>query len=59
MARPEVRGLRQCARVGRPWQSAAPVVPETLDQLAALAAEHVEIAAAQIGVQGFLHQQGQ
>lgn len=38
---------------------AQPIVPETLDQLAALAAEHVEIAAAQIGVQGFLHQQGQ
>ena len=36
-----------------------PIVPETLDQLAALAAEHVEIAAVQIAVQGFLRQQGQ
>jgi hypothetical protein len=30
--------------------------PENLDQLAALAAEHVEIASVRIALQGFLHQ---
>src|SRR6266699_1129386 len=34
-------------------------MPENLDQLAAFAAEHVEIAAVRIALEGFLHQQGQ
>src|SRR5258705_5788597 len=35
------------------------VVPENLDQLAVLAAEHVEVAAMRVALQRFLHQQRQ
>src|SRR5262249_3215787 len=35
------------------------IVPENLDQLAALAAEHVEVAAVWIAPQRFLHEQGE
>src|SRR4029453_2206132 len=34
-------------------------MPKDLDQLAALATEHVEIAAVRVAPKGFLHQQGQ
>ena len=36
---------------------AQPIVPQNLDQLAAFAAEHVEIAAVRVALEGFLHQQ--
>src|ERR1700732_5580953 len=35
------------------------IMPENLDQLSALAAEHVEIAAVSIALEHFLHLQGQ
>src|SRR5579862_5739884 len=38
---------------------AQPIVPENFDELAALSAEHVEIAAVRITLEGFLHQQSQ
>ena len=38
---------------------AEPIMPKNFDQLAALAAEHVEIAAMRITLEGFLNQQGQ
>lgn len=34
---------------------AEPIVPENLDQLAAFPAEHVEISAVRIALEGFLH----
>src|SRR5215470_12716840 len=38
---------------------AKPIVPKDLDQLAALAAEYIEVAAVRVALEGFLHQQGQ
>src|SRR5207302_1820690 len=38
---------------------AQPIMPEDLDQLAALATEHVEVAAMRVALEGFLHQHGQ
>jgi hypothetical protein len=42
-----------------PFASTEAIVPENLDQRTALSAEHVEIAAMRITLEGFLHQQGQ
>src|SRR6516164_7730461 len=38
---------------------AQPIMPEDLDELAALATEHVEVAAVRVAPKGFLHQHGQ
>lgn len=38
---------------------AQPIMPKDLDQLAAFATEHIEVAAVRVSFEGFLHQQAQ